>query len=88
MDGITRSWLAKEANVRNIQEYLTMTTSRKHPEKEPARFGRPPNIPEALKLIEHWLETDERNPDTSDWEHLKKLLDEDRLSERKLFADE
>ncbi len=65
-----------------------MTTSRKHPKKEPPRFGRPPNIPEALKLIEHWLETDESNPDTSDWEHLKKLLDQDRLSGRKLFTDE
>lgn len=65
-----------------------MTTSRKHPENEQPSFGRRPNIPEALKLIEHWLETDENNPDTSDWEHLKKLLDQDRLSARKLFADE
>lgn len=65
-----------------------MTTSKKQPKKERKTYGRPPNIPGALKLIEHWLETDERNPDTSEWENLKKLLDQDRLSARKLFTDE
>lgn len=64
-----------------------MTTSINQ-ENETPPFGRRPNIADALKLIDHWLETDENNPDTSDWDNLKKLLDQDRLSARKLFTDE
>lgn len=59
-----------------------MTTSGKH---HPRSKVRSPNVAEALKLINHWLETDDRSDDTGEWELLKRLLDEDRLSERKFF---
>jgi hypothetical protein len=63
-----------------------MSTSRKHPEETPLSSWRPGNREEALKLLDHWLKTDKTNEDDrSDWEELKKLLDEDRLSGRKLF---
>jgi len=65
-----------------------MTISRKQPKKEQGKYGCPPNIPGALKLIEHWLETDESNSDTSDWENLKEILDRDRMSDRKFFSNE
>jgi hypothetical protein len=65
-----------------------MTTSQKFPDEQPPTNVRWQNTEEALKLINHWLETDERDGDTSEWELLKKLLDEDRLSERKFFPDE
>jgi hypothetical protein len=65
-----------------------MTTARKHSEDHPPSKVRWPNVEEALKLIDHWLETDDRSEDTSEWETLKKLLDQDRLSERKFFQNE
>jgi len=65
-----------------------MKTPRKQPIKERKKYGRPPNIPGALKLIEHWLETDESNSETSDWENLKEILDRDRMSHRKFFSNE
>lgn len=66
-----------------------MTTSHKTPsDEQPSRKGRPGNTAEAIKLLDHWLETDESSDDTSDWEELKKLLDQDRLSGRKLFINE
>jgi len=65
-----------------------MTTSRRHSEEQPFSKIRRPNVEEALKLINHWLETDDRDDDTSEWETLKKLLDEDRLSERKFYPHE
>lgn len=65
-----------------------MTTSQKIPEEQPSFQIRRPNVEEALKLIGHWLETDNHDDDTSEWETLKKLLDEDRLSERKFFPNE
>jgi len=65
-----------------------MTTSHKHSEEQPASKVRWPNVEEALKLIDHWLETDDQSEDMSEWETLKKLLDQDRLSERKFFPNE
>lgn len=65
-----------------------MTTSRKHSDEQPPSKVRWPDVSEALKLIEHWLETDDQDDDTSEWETLKKLLDEDRPSEKKLFCNE
>jgi hypothetical protein len=65
-----------------------MTTSQKFPDEQPPSKVRWPDVEEALKLIDHWLETDDRSEDTSEWETLKKLLDEDRLSERKFFCNE
>lgn len=62
-----------------------MTTSPK-PSDEPTRSNvRWPNVEEALKLIEHWLTTDDHSEDTTEWETLKELLDKDRLSDRKFF---
>jgi hypothetical protein len=65
-----------------------MTISQKFPEDQPSPNVRWPNVEEARKLIEHWLATDDQDDDTSEWETLKKLLDEDRLSERKFFPNE
>ncbi len=66
-----------------------MTTSHKPPsDEQPSRKGRPGNNALAIKLLEHWLETDESSDDISDWEELKKLLDQDRISGRKLFSNE
>jgi hypothetical protein len=65
-----------------------MSTSRKLPDERPPLEWRRANSEEALKLIQGWLETDESSDDTSDWEQLKKLLDKDRLSGRKLFSNE
>jgi hypothetical protein len=65
-----------------------MTTSQKFPEEQPPSKVRRPNVDEALKLIDLWLETDDRSADTSEWANLKTLLDQDRLSGRKLFCNE
>ena len=65
-----------------------MTTSKKFPAEQPPSKVRWPNVDEAIKLIDELLETSEKDDDTSEWEMLKKLLDEDRLSERKLFPNE
>ena len=64
-----------------------MTTSRKHSDEQLPSKVRWPNVEKALKLIDHWLETADQSEDTSEWETLKKLLDEDRLSERKFFPN-
>lgn len=51
-------------------------------------YGRPGNPEKALKLLQHWLDTDERSDDTSDWEDLKKSLDSHRSPGNKLFSDD
>ncbi len=38
----------------------------------------------AINLLDSWLETDEKEQKET-FEYLKKVLDEDRLSDRKLF---
>jgi hypothetical protein len=65
-----------------------MTTSQKFPGEQPSSKIRRPNVEEALKLIGHWLETDDQDDDRSEWETLKKLLDQDRMSERMFFPNE
>ena len=62
-----------------------MTTSRKHSDEQPPSKVRWPNVDEAIKFIDHLLETNDRSDDTSEWEKLKTLLDQDRLSGRKFF---
>jgi len=65
-----------------------MSTSRKHRAELPTSSWRPGNREEALKLLDHWLKTDKpSDTDRSEWEELKKLLDEDRLSGRKFFPN-
>ena len=66
----------------------TMTTSRRHSEEQPPSNVRWPNVDEAIKFIDHLLETSEHDDDTSEWEKLKILLDQDRLSGRKFFPNE
>jgi hypothetical protein len=65
-----------------------MTTSQKFPDEQPPSKVRWPNVPEAIKFIDHLLETNDRSDDTSEWETLKTLLDQDRVSGRKLFNNE
>jgi hypothetical protein len=65
-----------------------MTTAQKFPDEQPPFKGRLADVAEALKLIDHWLKTDDRSDDTGDWDNLKALLDQDRLSGRKLFCNE
>jgi hypothetical protein len=64
-----------------------MTTSPKSSEPPAPSNVRWPNVDEALKLMEDLQATSDPSEDTSDWEELKKLLDEDRLSGRKLFSN-
>lgn len=65
-----------------------MITSRKLPEEQPPIRVRWPDVEQACKLIDHWLDTDAPDGDTTEWETLKKLLDEDRLADRKFFPNE
>jgi hypothetical protein len=68
---------------------FNMTTSHKHSDDQPPHSKVIwPNVDEAIKLIDHLLETNDKTDDISDWEELKKLLDQDRLSGRKLFPNE
>jgi hypothetical protein len=64
-----------------------MTTSRKPSEPPTPSNVRWPKVDEALKLMEDLQATSDPSEDTSDWEELKKLLDEDRPSGRKLFSN-
>lgn len=64
-----------------------MTKSRKHSDERPPSKVRWPDVAEAIKFIDHLLETSDQSDDTSDWERLKTLLDQDRLSGRKLFQN-
>jgi hypothetical protein len=65
-----------------------MTTSRKFPEDQPRSKVRWADPAKAIELIDHLLETSEQDDDTSEWETLKALLDQDRLAGRKLFPNE
>jgi hypothetical protein len=64
-----------------------LTTAKKLPEEQPSGL-KPLNVAEALEFIRYLRETSEKDGDTSEWETLKQLFDEDRLSERKFFANE
>ena len=65
-----------------------MTASRRPSEPPPPSNVRWPDAAEAIKFIDELLETSDRSDDISDWEELKRLLDEDRLSDRKLFPND
>lgn len=56
---------------------------------EQARKFMPPDmdVNQALALLQSWdvKESPEREEQRETWEYLKKALDEDRLSDRKLF---
>jgi hypothetical protein len=45
------------------------------------------DVNQALALLQSWYveQSDEREEQRETWEYLKKVLDEDRLSDRKLF---
>ena len=64
-----------------------MTTFRKDSDDQRPSKVRWPDAAEAIKFIDHLLETSEQSDDTSDWDNLKTMLDQDRLSGRKLFPD-
>ncbi len=64
-----------------------MTTSRKDSAEQTPSKARWPDAAESIKFIDHLLETSDQTDDTSDWETLKALLEQDRLSGRKLFPD-
>lgn len=64
-----------------------MTTSRKHSDEQPPSKVRWPDAAESIKFIDHLLETSDQSDDTSEWEKLKTMLDQDRLSGRKLFPN-
>jgi len=65
-----------------------MATSRKHSDEEGPSNVRWPDVAEAIKFIDHLLETNDKDNDTSEWDWLKKLLDQDRQAGRKLFPNE
>ncbi len=64
-----------------------MTRSRKDSDEQPPSKVRWPDAAESIKFIDHLLETSDQSDDTSDWDNLKTMLDQDRLSGRKLFPD-
>lgn len=45
----------------------------------------PPQNVAAIELLQSWLDNDERVEQDEEWEQLKRDLDQDRLSYRKLF---
>lgn len=56
--------------------------------EEASRFVLPDmDVNQALALLQSWdvEESPERQEQRETWEYLKKALDEDRLSDRKLF---
>jgi hypothetical protein len=56
--------------------------------EEPGKFVLPDiDVNQALELLQSWdvEESPEREEQRETWEYLKHALDEDRLSERKLF---
>ena len=62
-----------------------MTTSRKHSDEQSPSKVRWPDAADAIKFIDHLLATSDQSDDTSEWEKLKTMLDQNRLSGRKLF---
>ncbi|MDZ4836840.1 MAG: hypothetical protein SGJ27_23915 [Candidatus Melainabacteria bacterium] len=65
-----------------------MTISNKQSDEQQPSQARWPDAAEAIKFIDHLLETSDQSDDTSEWEKLKTMLDQDRLSGRKLFPNE
>jgi len=65
-----------------------MTTIREHSEEQPRSKVGWTDVAEAIKFIDHLLETSDQSSDTSEWEKLKALLDQDRQPGRKLFPTE
>lgn len=63
-----------------------MATSGKHSDEQPPSEVGWPDVAEAIKFIDQLLETNDQSNDTSEWEKLKTLLDQDRG--RKLFPNE
>jgi len=60
----------------------------KNPSEEAGKFVLPDlDVNKALALLQSWYvnEPPERAEQQETWEYLKKALDEDRLSDRKLF---
>ena len=56
--------------------------------EEAGKFVRPDmDVNQALALLQSWYveESPEREEQRETWEYLKQALDEDRLSDRKLF---
>ena len=53
--------------------------------EKPEGFELPPvDVDRAIELLQSWF-GDDSEEQRETWEHLKKTLDEDRLSDRKLF---
>jgi hypothetical protein len=64
-----------------------MTTSNKQSDEQQPSQARWPDAAEAIKFIDYLLESGDQSGDTNEWEQLKTLLDQDRLSGRKLFPN-
>lgn len=65
-----------------------MTTAKKSSKEQPLRGFRPMNVAKTRELFRRWRETAEKGDDLSEWETLKRLLDEDRPADSKLFPNE
>lgn len=73
----TLTYLMNDALIPSLQYKPTLTENRYHAEQ--------PQKNEALiQLLRSWREDDEQEQRDT-WEYLKQALDEDRLSDRKLF---
>ena len=55
-----------------------------HPDTENGLSTQKASIDNVIDLMHQWLD-DKSDYDTKTWPELKKALDQDRLSERKLF---
>jgi hypothetical protein len=65
-----------------------MTDSQKHPNHQRPTEMKWPDAADAIKYIDELLATSDLDEDLTEWQTLKRYLDEDRLSDRKLFPDD
>ncbi len=74
----------------SLNEVAEMTVDRGRRRKDTTERGELAAIRErnqaALKLLKQW-QADESGYDEAVWPELKKALEEDRISDRKLFSD-
>jgi hypothetical protein len=67
-----------------ISYYRLIPAPPKQAESKPPANGESINYDAAIQLLQSWREADEQEQQET-WEYLKRALDEDRLSDRKLF---
>ena len=62
-----------------------MTKSNKQSDEQQPSQTTWPDAAEGIEFIDHLIEAGDQSDDNSEWEKLKTILNQDRLSRRKLF---